>query len=94
MDRLREEFLARAAFAEDEHRGVGTGEPLHKAHDLFHLAAFEDGDEFAGLFAGKEGETVVELLNEFLLAVISSCSWVRTVMSRARSRQGTTGPCR
>ena len=22
MDRLREEFLARAAFAEDEHRGV------------------------------------------------------------------------
>ena len=63
MDRLREEFLARAAFAEDEHRGVGTGEPLHKAHDLFHLAAFEDGDEFAGLFAGKEGETVVELLN-------------------------------
>ena len=59
--------LADARFAEDEHRGVGTGEPLHKAHDLFHLAAFEDGDEFAGLFAGKEGETVVELLDEFLL---------------------------
>ena len=59
--------LADARFAEDEHRGVGTGEPLHKAHNLFHLAAFEDGDEFAGLFAGKEGEAVVELLDEFLL---------------------------
>ena len=48
--------LARRCFAEDEHRGVGTGEPLHKAHDPFISRLFEDGDEFAGLFAGKEGE--------------------------------------
>lgn len=34
MDRLREEFLARAAFAEDEHRGVAPRDGFGLLDDL------------------------------------------------------------